>query len=130
MTVRNPNKRIGIYYDQIEVRALYEDQRFAATNLTRFYQGHKKTDYLSPVFKGQNLLVLEKKDLSKFNSEKDSGSYSIDVKLFLRVRFKLALFKTMKFKPKIECNLKVPLDTKGKVSGNFTATKCDFDWRH
>lgn len=130
MSVRNPNKRIGIYYDEIEVRALYKDQRFAVTNLTRFYQGHKKTDYLSPVFKGQNLLVLEKKDLSKFNSEKDSGSYSIDVKLFLRVRFKLALFKTMKFKPKIECNLKVPLDTKAKVSGNFTATKCDFDWRH
>ncbi|KAF3675079.1 Protein YLS9 [Capsicum annuum] len=33
MTIRNPNKRVGIYYDSIEARAMYQGQRFASQNL-------------------------------------------------------------------------------------------------
>ena len=127
MTIRNPNKRIGIYYDKIEARALYEGERFDTIDLQRFYQGHKKTDYLSPVFKGQNLLVLGSK-VSRFNSDKSSGSYDIDVKLYLKVRFKMGPFKP-KFKPKIECDLKLPLESTGRTSGNFQTKRCDWDWR-
>lgn len=130
MTVRNPNKHIGIYYDQIEVQGLYADQTFGTTNVTGFYQGHKETDYLNPVFHGQNLMVLEKDDLSKFDLETEMESFSIDIKLYLKVRFKLFLFKTPKFHPKIDCDLKIPLDSDGKGSGNFEMKKCDFDWRH
>lgn len=128
MTVRNPNKRIGIYYDNIEARALYEGERFATTNLETFYQGHKTTDYLSPVFKGQNILVLGSKDLSTYNKDKTAGSYDIDVKLYLKLRFKMGAFKP-KFKPRIECDLKLPLESTGGTSGNFQTKKCDWDWK-
>ncbi|MCD7455532.1 harpin-induced protein 1 domain containing protein, expressed [Datura stramonium] len=42
MTVRNPNKRIGIYYDSIEARAMYQGQRFDSQILETFYQGHRE----------------------------------------------------------------------------------------
>lgn len=128
MTIRNPNKRIGIYYDRIEARAYYEDQRFATDLVDPFYQGHKKTNTINPVFQGQNLVMLESEEASQFNSEKSTGIYSIDVKLYLRIRFKFGAFKTGKFKPKIKCDLKVPLNSNGTSSGSFQTTRCDVDF--
>ncbi|XP_022747458.1 NDR1/HIN1-like protein 10 [Durio zibethinus] len=124
MTVRNPNKRIGIYYDSIEANAYYEDQRFATQTLTPFYQGHKTTSFLNPVFRGQQFVGLGADQTSKFNAEKTLGIYSIDVKLYLRIRFKVGWVKTGRIKPKISCNLKVPLDSNGSLAGTPETTKC------
>ncbi|KAF7138199.1 hypothetical protein RHSIM_Rhsim07G0206200 [Rhododendron simsii] len=133
LTIRNPNKYIGIYYDGLEARAFYGGQRFAAsTTLPRFYQGKKNTTELNVVLKGQNIVVAGQGHnddlLSVYNSEKASGVYGIDVKLYLRVRFKLRTLKTPRFKPKIECDLKVPLDSRGKASRTFETTKCELHW--
>ncbi|XWS56058.1 hypothetical protein CRYUN_Cryun09bG0054200 [Craigia yunnanensis] len=129
MTVRNPNKRIGIHYDRIEARAYYEDQRFATQTLTPFYQGHKNTSFLNPVFIGQPFVSLGADETSKFNEEMTSGIYSIDVKLYLRIRFKVGRVRTGKFKPKISCDLKVPLKSaNGNLAGSVETTRCDWDF--
>lgn len=125
VTIRNPNKKIGIYYDRIEVNALYEDQRFSTVVLTPFYQGHKNTTVLSPVFKGEQLVLLGANELSVLNSEKSLGVFDIHVQLYLRIRFKLGKVKTWRFKPKINCDLKVPFSSIGKSVGGFETTKCD-----
>ncbi|KAK6942540.1 Late embryogenesis abundant protein, LEA_2 subgroup [Dillenia turbinata] len=124
MTIRNPNKHIGVYFDSIEARALYEDQRFDSVWLTPFYQGHKSTEYLNPAFDGQSVLSLGSNEISNYNSEKSSGSYSIDVKLYLKIRLKIGAIKTRKMKPKVECNLKIPVN---QTAGSFQTTKCDVD---
>ncbi|PSS23567.1 NDR1/HIN1-Like protein [Actinidia chinensis var. chinensis] len=129
LTIRNPNKHIGIYYDRLEARAFYEGQRFASQPLTRFYQRKKNTTVLAIPFKGENMVVLNgDKRLSAYESDKSSGTYDIDMKLYLRVRFKLRGIKTPRFRPKIECDLKVPLDSSGKASGTFETEKCGLDW--
>ncbi|KAF5473490.1 hypothetical protein F2P56_010098 [Juglans regia] len=128
ITVRNPNKKIGVYYELISVRAHYEDQRFDSVNLTPFYQGHKNTSVLSPVFVGQQLVLLGADELSKFNAEKNAGVYSIDVKLYLRIKFKVGKIKTWRFKPKVKCDLKVPLSSNGTSASGFETTKCDIDF--
>ncbi|KAJ0028315.1 hypothetical protein Pint_36147 [Pistacia integerrima] len=125
ITIRNPNKKIGIYYDRIEARAYYENQRLASQMLTPFYQGHKTTSVLSSTFDSQQILLGE--DLQDFNQEKTSGIYSVDVKLYLKIRFRLGKIKTPKLKPVIKCELKVPLSS-GDSTSNFTATKCEVDF--
>ncbi|KAM0977976.1 hypothetical protein ACFX13_014258 [Malus domestica] len=127
LTIRNPNKKIGIYYDRIETRAFYEDQRFSTVTLTPFYQGHKQTNVLNPVFQGQQV-VQGSKLLSEYNQQKSTGIYEIDLKIYLRIRFKFGLIKTGKFKPKIECDLKVPMTQNGNSVGTFQTTKCDVDY--
>lgn len=126
-TIRNPNKRLGIYFDTVEARALYEDARFDTENITPFYMGHKTTHEASTEFKGENLIALTSDQTSEYNKETTSGVYNIDVKLYLRIRFKLGVFKTGKFKPKINCDLKVPLNN-GTSSGQFETTQCSLDW--
>ncbi|XP_022926156.1 NDR1/HIN1-like protein 3 [Cucurbita moschata] len=134
VTARNPNRRIGIYYDDVEVSAFYESQRFSTVNLSQFYQGHKNTSLLSPTFVGQHMILLGTDGISSFNSEKSSGIFKIDVKLNLRVRFKFGFVKFGHYKPKINCPLKVPLTSNGTSSssssssnGVFETTKCSYD---
>ncbi|KAI3957981.1 hypothetical protein MKW98_020623 [Papaver atlanticum] len=121
LNLRNPNKKIGVYYDQIEARAFYDGQRFDSVMLTPFYQGHKNTTILRPVFKGQHLLPNV---LGEFNQDKADGKFNVEVKLYLKMRFKAGLVKTTKFKPKVKCEFQVPVGS----SVRFTPEKCDYDW--
>ncbi|WP_204902292.1 hypothetical protein, partial [Escherichia coli] len=96
-----------------------------------FYQGHKTTNELNPVFNGQQVILLGADKTNELNKEKNSRVYDIDVKLYLRVRFKLGVFKTKKLKPKIHCDLHVPLTVSSNGAspdgGGFQTTKCDWD---
>lgn len=124
LTARNPNKRVGVYYDRIEARAYYDDQRFGSVPFDGFYQGYKNTSVWSPVFKGQNVVVLSGEDLNNFNVEKSSGVFSIDLRVHLRLRLRFGKMKTMTMRPKIACDLKVPLSGGAVV---FRTTKCELE---
>ncbi|KAI4319540.1 hypothetical protein MLD38_033126 [Melastoma candidum] len=129
LTVRNPNTRIGIYYDSIEARTSYEGQRFYSLYLPPFYQGHKNTTTLDGVFQGQQAVSLDGRARDAYETDKASGSYGIDLKVYLRVRFKVGWFKTFGFKPRVSCGLKVPLTSAGGGGGSnsgatFETTKC------
>ncbi|KAI3798322.1 hypothetical protein L1987_33593 [Smallanthus sonchifolius] len=122
MTFRNPNRRIGIYYDKIEANAEYHDQRLDTRSLETFYLGHKKERDLSAVFSGEQVLGAGDGDLRReYTSDGAGGAYNIDLKLKLRVRLKVWWAKP-KFKPRFECG--VPMSS----VGGFQRTKCDFDW--
>ncbi|KHN35511.1 Putative syntaxin-24, partial [Glycine soja] len=130
VSIRNPNRRVGVYYDQIEALALYEDVLFGNLTLGSFYQHHKNTTFVSPIFKGQRVTPLAKVQVSEFDKEKGSGVYTIDLKLFMTVRFKFLLFKSGSLKPKIRCALHVPLKSRNATTSPdaaFQPTECDWD---
>ncbi|KAE8098636.1 hypothetical protein FH972_016681 [Carpinus fangiana] len=125
VTIRNPNEKIGIYYDRFEANAFYVGQRFSTEALAPFYQGHKNTTVLSPVFKGQQLLLLGSNELSVLDSEKSPGVFDIHVKFYLWIRFELGNVQTCRIKPNINCELKVPLTSHENSTGAFEITECD-----
>ncbi|CAL1394959.1 unnamed protein product [Linum trigynum] len=125
VTVRNPNKRIGIYYDSIEARAFYRGQRFASVPLGPFYQGHKNTSVLSASMQGQNVIVLRGGDLADFNRESAEGVYTVDVRFYLRIRFKFGKIKTGRIKPRIECEMRLRPNGGGLVPDRDN--ECEFE---
>lgn len=125
VTVRNPNSRIGVYYDTIEATAVYKDQRLQTQTLPPFYQGQKTTAVLRPVFVGQQLVLLSGRGLTEFNAEKLAGVYDIEVELDLRIRLKSGVLKIGKFKPKVNCEFKVPVSSGGS---SVQSTGCDIDY--
>ncbi|KFK25034.1 hypothetical protein AALP_AA8G058100 [Arabis alpina] len=128
-TIRNPNRRIGVYYDQINVNGYYGDQRFGNGNVSPFYQGHKNTTVFGSKLEGQSLVLLSGGERKDLDEDLKSGIYRIDAKLRLRVRFKFGLVKTWRFKPKIRCEIKVPISNVNTTSGFvFQRTKCDVDF--
>ncbi|KAE8651105.1 hypothetical protein Csa_001204 [Cucumis sativus] len=118
-TIRNPNERVGIYYDTIEATAMYKDQNFDTRLLTPFYQTPKTTSLLRGRFEGQRAVVIGNNKVSELNSEKLAGVYSIDVKFRLSLRLKFGIYKIIRVRPKVECGFQVPL--------NFTGTS-SFPW--
>ena len=45
VSIRNPNRRVGVYYDHIEAHALYQDVLFGNQTLGPFFQHHKNTTF-------------------------------------------------------------------------------------
>ncbi|KAK7396749.1 hypothetical protein VNO78_17907 [Psophocarpus tetragonolobus] len=132
-TVRNPNKKLSIYYDKVEALAFYEDARFSnydvITHTNSFRQYKKSTNLMTAVFSGNRVLPLDNEQISELNQDKSDGVYDIYVKLYFRIRFRLGDVKSRRFKPKVECDLKVPFSNNSTVTV-FQATKCDVDVHH
>ncbi|KAJ6820135.1 NDR1/HIN1-like protein 3 [Iris pallida] len=125
ISVRNPNRRIAFYYDRIEARAIYDGYRFGYDpQLPAFYQGHDTTTTLRPEFQGQQPALGSV--AGTFDREKGEGSFYLQVELHAKLRMKLLKFvKVGHFKPKIDCNVKLPVPSS---KGSFERTKCDVDW--
>ncbi|KAL0555288.1 hypothetical protein IC582_009231 [Cucumis melo] len=115
-TIRNPNERVGIYYDTIEATAMYKDQNFDTRLLTPFYQTPKTTSLLRGRFEGQRAVVIGNNKVSELKSEKLAGVYSVDVKFRLSLRLKFGIYKIVRVRPKVECRFQVPLNSSGTSS--------------
>ena len=132
-TARNPNKKLSIYYDDVEARAFYEGNWFhttdVITHLNSFRQYKKSTNAMSGTFRGQHSLTLEGDDLSKYNEDKQNGVYNIYIRLYFRIRFRLGDVISNDYKPKVKCELRVPLSNfSGTTTTTFESTKCDVDF--
>ncbi|KAI3957980.1 hypothetical protein MKW98_020622 [Papaver atlanticum] len=130
LTLRNPNKKIGAHYDSVEARAFYDGHRIASVTLVPFYQGHKNTTILRPVFKGQKLLPSVGRQFSvqgEYNNDKSDGKFNIEVKLYLTMRFKAGVVTTFKVKPRVKCEFEVPLAGSNPAI-DFTPEKCKFGY--
>uniref|UniRef100_A0A7N0UWL8 Late embryogenesis abundant protein LEA-2 subgroup domain-containing protein n=1 Tax=Kalanchoe fedtschenkoi TaxID=63787 RepID=A0A7N0UWL8_KALFE len=126
ISARNPNKRVVVYYEKIEVNAYYAEQRFGSASLNGFYQGTKNTTVWSPVLHGQSLLVLNSPDaLTYFDAQKSNGIYSISLKVLLGLKYEYGTFKSATMTPKVECYFNVPLSGYGSSYWvSFKETNC------
>lgn len=85
----------------------------------------KSTHFLNATFAGQQLIELDAHDISDFNEDKSAGVYSIELRFHLRIRIGIGFFITGKFKPKVKCELEVPLSSKGNSStARFETPRC------
>lgn len=107
MTVRNPNKRVGLYYDGVEALALYEGQRFGFAPLDPFYQGTEASTQLAPAFGGQQPLDGDV-TAANFRAQQSAGAFDVEVKLNARLRVKVWAFKVRGPRARISCPLSLP----------------------
>ncbi|KAF0908445.1 hypothetical protein E2562_025413 [Oryza meyeriana var. granulata] len=121
ITVRNPNKRVGLYYDNVESLALFDGQRFGYAPLDPFFQSTQATTKLSPAFKGQQPLDGDI-TAAHFRSQQTDGKFDIEVKLNAKLRVKVWAFKVPGPKAKISCPLTVPAPASNSPA--FQPTDC------
>ncbi|MED6224960.1 yls9-like [Stylosanthes scabra] len=131
-TARNPNKKLGLYYDYVEANAFYQDVWFSLIDVINwensFRQSPKSTIEMSGVFKGQQVLFLDESQRSQFDLEKNNhGVFNIFVGLDLKIRYKLGRMTVTKSKSKAKCPIKVALSGDGKIVSPFEPIECDID---
>ncbi|KAK6144313.1 hypothetical protein DH2020_021133 [Rehmannia glutinosa] len=118
----NPNRRISLYYDKIDVTVSYEDQVVSVNNVHPFYQRRRNVTHLD--------LYLVAKDAALYGAvardlrmEKVSGDLELDVKIRAKIRLKIGVFKIHR-KLKVLCgSVTVPFYS----SKGFERVYCDVD---
>ncbi|CAN4101568.1 unnamed protein product [Withania somnifera] len=118
----NPNSRVSIYYDSIEVKLFYNSQQIAFSNVETFFQPRHNVTYLD--------LFLQAKDVGLYGdfardlkTERTSGAVEVEIKVRAKIRFKVGIWKSSHRKLKLSCNPRVPISST-KSSQTFS---CDLD---
>ncbi|KAI3461356.1 hypothetical protein Pfo_018019 [Paulownia fortunei] len=122
LRANNPNRRISLYYDRIDVTVLYEDQKLSINNVHPFYQPRRNVTHLDMdlVAKDAALYGAVARDL---RMEKASGSVDLDVKIRAKIRLKVGVFKIHR-KLKVLCG---PVTVPFYSSKGFERVFCDAD---
>ncbi|KAL3735733.1 hypothetical protein ACJRO7_024801 [Eucalyptus globulus] len=128
ITARNPNKKIGIYYEGgSRISVLYDGEQLCQGALPKFYQGHRNTTVLVVPLSGQtqNATGL----LSQLQAEQQAtGSIPLNLRVRQPVRVKLGKLKLFKVKFSVRCQLKVN-NLSEDSSIRITSSSCKFRLR-
>lgn len=119
----NPNSRVSLYYDSVEVSVRYEDQTLATSSVQPFLQPHKNVTRLYPKLTAQTVALYDPvpKDL---RLERSSGDIELDVLVRARIRFKVGAWKSKHRVMRIFCSPVLVHFSKAK---SFERTSCEVD---
>lgn len=106
ITARNPNKKIGIYYEGgSHLSVWYTGRKLCEGSLPKFYQGHRNTTVLSLALAGQTADAAGL--LQSLQADQQTGSIPLNLRARVPVRLKLGKLKLMKWKFLVRCRLTV-----------------------
>ncbi|KAG5622982.1 hypothetical protein H5410_008200 [Solanum commersonii] len=96
ITARNPNKKIGIYYESgSQLSVWYTGVQLCEGSLPRFYQGHQNTTVLSLDLSGQTQNVTGL--LQALQVDQQRGSIPLNLRAKVPVKLKIGKLKLMKW---------------------------------
>ncbi|XP_045814398.1 uncharacterized protein At1g08160-like [Trifolium pratense] len=120
---KNPNSKVSIYYDSIEVSVSYEDQTLATNTIQPYFQPHKNVTRLHVGLTAQTAALYGSvpKDIK---IERSSGDIQLDVFVRARIRFKVGVWKSKHRVIKIFCS---PVLVNFSKVKSFERAYCDVD---
>ncbi|XP_027351555.1 uncharacterized protein At1g08160-like [Abrus precatorius] len=125
LTIRsyNPNSKVSLYYDSMEVSVRYEDQTLATNAVQPFFQSHKNVTRLRVGLTAQTVALYDSapKDL---RVERSGGDVDFDVKVRARIRFKVGAWKSKHRVLNIFCS---PVSIKFSRAKSFERTPCEVE---
>ncbi|KAK1418926.1 hypothetical protein QVD17_28079 [Tagetes erecta] len=115
---RNPNSRIGIYYDKLNVYATYRNQQITLpTMIPPTYQGHKDVNIWSPYLYGNEVPVAPYLAASLAEDEM-AGTVLINVRGAGKVRWKVGSFVSTVYRLNVNCPAYVTFGNKNINNNN------------
>ncbi|KAG6544391.1 hypothetical protein Mapa_014225 [Marchantia paleacea] len=106
---RNPNQKIGIYYDAINIDVLSEGVSIGAGDIPSFYQGHKNTTVITGDLSASDV-PLESTVGQALQSAQSVGRIPLYVTVDVRARIKIGAWKSPHFWVHVRCNVAVNPD--------------------
>ncbi|XP_010423353.1 PREDICTED: NDR1/HIN1-like protein 12 [Camelina sativa] len=98
----NPNDKIGIYYDRLNLYASYHNQQITwQTAISPTYQGHKEVKMWSPIIGGNSVPVSSVIGLPIVPDQ--PGTIELTLYLFGQIRWKVGSFITGEYHLHVNC---------------------------
>ncbi|XP_028784793.1 NDR1/HIN1-like protein 1 [Neltuma alba] len=121
---RNPNGRIGVYYDRLDTYVDYRNQEVTyRTAIPPSYQGHKEVDVWSPFVYGNNVPVAPYNFVG-LSQDESNGNVLVTIKIDGRVRWKVGAFISGRYHIYVRCPAYISWRSRGYESvGGGNAVK-------
>lgn len=124
---KNPNQKVGIYYDEINVYASYKSQQITVpTTLPPFYQGHEEKNLLTVSLVGNGLPVAPSTSYQVAH-DRTVGKLVLNLKVHGRLRWKVGTWVSRKYGFNVNCVAIMPFGPStpsGLLSSNKQETQC------
>ncbi|KAI3471268.1 hypothetical protein Pfo_027931 [Paulownia fortunei] len=99
----NPNKKVGIYYDEFLVYASYKGQKITPeTSISKFYQEHEETNLLSASLAG-NQQPLAPSLAYQVQHDQGTGKLALNFKVIGRLRWKVGSWVSGRYRFTVNC---------------------------
>ncbi|XP_051137985.1 NDR1/HIN1-like protein 26 [Andrographis paniculata] len=107
----NPNRRVGIYYDEFLLYASYKGQTITPeTSISPFYQEHEETNLLSASLVGDQQPVPPSFAYD-VRLDQGTGTLAISFKVMGRLRWKVGTWVSGKYRFTVNCIAIMPFGT-------------------
>ncbi|XP_043716635.1 NDR1/HIN1-like protein 10 [Telopea speciosissima] len=113
-TIRNPNKKLSVYYDSFFVNMLYGREDLAETSLPPFDQGTRNQTTLRAKFAAASTYV-EDNAAKSMAADRSLGAVNFNVKLVSWVRFKSGGWRTKRHLMSVHCRVRVSFSSNSRV---------------
>ncbi|XP_065046808.1 NDR1/HIN1-like protein 1 [Musa acuminata AAA Group] len=130
---RNPNDRIGIYYDKLDVFAVYQEQRVTtSTELPTGYQGHNDVVVWSPYLYGAAVPVTPYLSVA-LDQANAAGLLLVNINVEGRLRWKVGTWTSGHYHIHVSCPAFMGIDHGSGSNGDAPsfhfqhATWCSVD---
>ncbi|XP_059667324.1 NDR1/HIN1-like protein 26 [Cornus florida] len=105
---KNPNEKVGIYYDKLQVYASYKGQQITAdTSLPPFYQGHEDINLLTASLVGAGLPVAASFGY-EVGRDQTAGKLVLSLKMDGRIRWKVGTWVSGRYRINVHCIAVMP----------------------
>lgn len=99
----NPNKKVGIYYDILQVYASYKGQQITLdTSLPPFYQAHEESNLLSASLVGNGLPVAPSFGY-EVGRDQSAGNLLLNLKANGRLRWRVGTWVSGRYRFNVNC---------------------------
>ncbi|PHU13941.1 hypothetical protein BC332_15146, partial [Capsicum chinense] len=88
----NPNSRVSIYYDSIEVKLYYNSEQIAFNNAQPFFQPRRNVTYLDLYLSAKDVVLYG--DVARnLKTERTTGAVDVEIKVRAKIKFKVGIWK-------------------------------------
>jgi hypothetical protein len=105
LEARNPNKRIGIQYDEIDIHTFYAGDELGQSSIPAFYQGHRNTTILTSELKLVNATLSRSAGTILQSSIQSTTLVSLQIRVDVRARMKFGSYTSFHFWVHSNCDV-------------------------
>ena len=129
----NPNDRIGVFYDKLDIYASYKSQQITlAAQIPPLYQGHKDVDVWSPYLSGLGIPIAPFL-AEALQQDQSDGYFFLFVKIDGRIRWKVGSWTSGTYRLLVNCPAYLSFDRRavgaGDGGGGFAATAAEIKFQ-
>ncbi|KAL5538108.1 hypothetical protein UlMin_045296 [Ulmus minor] len=120
---KNPNQKVGIFYDELQVYASYKGQQITLyTSLPPFYQGHQDSNLLTASLVGNGLPVAPSFGY-EVGRDQTAGRLVLNLKVNGRLRWKVGTWVSGRYRLNVNCVAIIPFGSSSPLSSK-QGTQC------